>query len=51
MGVGIVLYIDQKLDLFINVKLNSDFELNNFIKNELKLASNVNSTKYNIIMK
>ncbi len=44
-------YKDQKkIDLFINV-INSkgDFEINNFIENELKIASNINSTrKYNV---
>ena len=37
-------------DLFINViNSNGDFELNNFIKNDLKIASNINSIrKYNI---
>ena len=40
----------NKTDLFINViDSNGDFELNNFIKNELKIASNINSIrKYNI---
>ena len=45
------IYKDQKkIDLFINV-INSkgDFEINNFIENELKIASNINSTrKYNV---
>lgn len=40
----------NETDLFINViNSNGDFELNNFIKNELKIASNINSIKkYNI---
>ena len=34
------LYEDQKRDLLINVKnMKGDFEINNFIKNELKIAS------------
>mgnify|MGYP001177123277 CR=1 FL=1 len=38
------LYEDQKNDLLINVKnMKGDFEINNFIKNELKIASNRNS--------
>ena len=44
-------YKDQnEVDLFINVvNSNGDFELNNFIRNELKIASKKNSTKkYNI---
>ena len=39
------LYQDQKRDLLINVKdMKGDFEINNFIKNELKIASNKTST-------
>ena len=40
----------NETDLFINViNSNGDFELNNFIKNDLKIASNINSVrKYNI---
>ena len=39
------LYKDQKRDLIINVKnMKGDFEINNFIKNELKIASNKTST-------
>ena len=40
----------NEIDLFINViNSNGDFELNNFIRNELKIASNINSIrKYNI---
>ena len=38
------LYEDQKNDLLINVKnMKGDFEINNFIKNELKIASNKTS--------
>ena len=38
------LYQDQKKDLLINVKnMKGDFEINNFIKNELKIASNKTS--------
>ena len=34
-------YQDQKKDLLINIKnMKGDFEINNFIKNELKIASN-----------
>ncbi len=44
------LYQDQKKDLLINVKnMKGDFEINNFIKNELKIASNKTSTNvYNL---
>tara|TARA_Y100000996_G_scaffold344240_1_gene281964 strand:- start:1212 stop:1655 length:444 start_codon:yes stop_codon:yes gene_type:complete len=39
------LYQDQKKDLLINVKnMKGDFAINNFIKNELKIASNKTST-------
>ena len=39
------LYKDQKKDLLINVKnMKGDFAINNFIKNELKIASNKTST-------
>ena len=39
------LYEDQKKDLLINVKnMKGDFEINNFIKNELKIASDKTST-------
>ena len=38
------LYQDQKRDLIISIKsMKGDFEINNFIKNELKIASNKNS--------
>ena len=38
------LYQDQKKDLLINVKnMKGDFEINNFIKNELKIVSNKTS--------
>ena len=37
-------YQDQKKDLLINIKkIDGDFEINNFIKNNLKIASNENS--------
>ena len=37
-------YQDQKKDLLINInKTDGDFEINNFIKNNLKIASNENS--------
>ncbi len=39
------LYEDQKRDLLLNVKnMKGDFEINNFIKNELKIASKKTST-------
>ena len=39
------LYEDQKKDLLINVKnMKGDFEINNFIKNEIKIASDKTST-------
>ena len=44
-------YKNQKeIDLFINViNSNGDFEINNFIRNELKISSNINSTrKHNV---
>tara|TARA_Y100000768_G_scaffold370022_1_gene335476 strand:- start:1389 stop:1841 length:453 start_codon:yes stop_codon:yes gene_type:complete len=43
-------YQDQKKDLRINVNnMKGDFELNNFIKNNLKIASNPNSNNiYNL---
>ena len=38
------LYISDKNDLFLNLKnIKGDFELNNYIKNDLKIASNENS--------
>ena len=40
-------YKDKKeIDLFIKVvNFKGDFEISNFIKNQLKIASDVNSTK------
>ena len=40
-------YKDKKeIDLFVNVvNFKGDFEISNFIRNELKIASDVNSTK------
>ena len=38
------LYLTGKYDLFLNLKkIEGDFELNNYIKNDFKIASNVNS--------
>ena len=38
------LYLTGKNDLFLNLKkIEGDFELNNYIKNDFKIASNVNS--------
>ena len=39
------LYLTGKNDLLLNLKkIEGDFELNNYIKNDLKIASNLNST-------
>ena len=38
------LYLTGKNDLFLNLKkIEGDFELNNYIKNDFKIASNLNS--------
>ena len=38
------LYLADKNDLFLNLKkIEGDLELNNYIKNDFKIASNVNS--------
>ena len=38
------LYLEGKKDILINLKeITGDFELNNYIKNDLKIASNENS--------
>ena len=39
------LYLAGKNDLLLNLqKIEGDFELNNYIKNDFKIASNVNSS-------
>ena len=39
------LYLTGKNDLFLNLKkIEGDFELNNYIKNDFKIVSNLNST-------
>ena len=39
------LYLIGKYDLFLNLKkIEGDFELNNYIKNDFKVVSNVNSS-------
>ena len=39
------LYLEGKRDIFINLKeITGDFELNNYIKNDLKIASDRNSS-------
>ena len=39
------LYLTGKYDLFLNLKkIEGDFELNNYIKNDFKVVSNVNSS-------
>ena len=39
------LYITNKNDMLLNLKkIEGDFELNNYIKNDFKIASNVNSS-------
>ena len=39
------LYLEGKKDIFINLKgITGDFELNNYIKNDLKISSDKNSS-------
>ena len=39
------LYLEGKRDIFINLKgITGDFELNNYIKNDLKISSDKNSS-------
>ena len=39
------LYLEGKRDIFINLKeITGDFELNNYIKNDFKIASDINSS-------
>lgn len=39
------LYLEGKRDIFINLKeITGDFELNNYIKNDIKISSDINSS-------